>query len=591
MVGQPRFINPVYAISNDIDRDITNLVYSGLMKYDIEGKIVPDLIQDYQIKEGGKVYEIYLRKDVLFHDGEKLTADDVIFTIKTIQNPDFKSPLRTKWLGVEVKKIADYHLEIILKNPYPAFLETLTLKILPAHIWQNVLSQNFPLSPLNLQPIGSGPFRFQGAKIDPSGRIIWLTLKRWQNYYDKKPYLDKIIFYFFDKEEELVRAAKSGKINAFSPYLPQNYHLEGFNQYSFTIPRYFAIFLNPKENKILEKKEAREALNYLTDKTALIESVLSKKGKVVLSPLLPEIYQFEKPSVSYPFDPKKGEELFSRINIKKIDGWFSEVQEAKKLQFSKNLSYGSRGKEVENLQKCLAKFPDIYPEGEITGYFGKKTKEAVIKFQEKYKEEILAPYGLTKGTGKVKRATRKKLNEVCIVSPEKITPIKIILTTVKDPILEKTVQIIKKQWESQGVKTEIETFSISAIREEIIKERKYQALLFGQILGIIPDPFAFWHSSQRVYPGLNLSNYKNTKVDKLLEKARQEKDPQKRKNIYQDIQELLLGDLPAIFLYNPDYIYLVSEKIKGVKGGIIADPSERFTDIENWYIKTKKLWK
>ena len=105
VVGQPRFINPVLA-SSDVDRDLVELTFAGLMRYEKDGRIVPELIKNYQVSENGKIYEITL-KDALWSDGQKITSDDVIFTIKTIQNPDFKSPEIVNWQGVKVEKISE----------------------------------------------------------------------------------------------------------------------------------------------------------------------------------------------------------------------------------------------------------------------------------------------------------------------------------------------------------------------------------------------------------------------------------------------------------------------------------------------------
>ena len=71
VVGQPRFINPVYAASNDPDRDLVNLLFSGLFKYDINGDIAPDLVESYTLEEGGKTYNLSLKEGVLFHDGSR----------------------------------------------------------------------------------------------------------------------------------------------------------------------------------------------------------------------------------------------------------------------------------------------------------------------------------------------------------------------------------------------------------------------------------------------------------------------------------------------------------------------------------------
>src|SRR3989344_520077 len=107
MMGSPRFINPLYAQGSDVDRALVEIIFSGLMKYDGQGQIAPDLAKNLDIKEDGKIYETYLKENLTWHDGEPLTADDIIFTLKTIQNSDYKSPLRGNYLGIEVEKIEE----------------------------------------------------------------------------------------------------------------------------------------------------------------------------------------------------------------------------------------------------------------------------------------------------------------------------------------------------------------------------------------------------------------------------------------------------------------------------------------------------
>ncbi|MCX6721401.1 MAG: ABC transporter substrate-binding protein, partial [Candidatus Staskawiczbacteria bacterium] len=158
VVGQPRFINPIYGETNDIDRTLIDLIYSGLMAYDKNENIANDLVKSYQISEDGKTYTFILKDNLQWQDGMPLTADDVVYTIKTIQNSDYKSPLRANWLNVGVQKISDKSFSFSLSAPYNSFLETCAVKIIPQHIWKNVLPENFTLSAYNLQPIGSGPY-------------------------------------------------------------------------------------------------------------------------------------------------------------------------------------------------------------------------------------------------------------------------------------------------------------------------------------------------------------------------------------------------------------------------------------------------
>ena len=138
IVGSPQYINPILCQTNDTDRDISELIFSGLMKYDSQENLVPDLAERYAIGEGGKIYDFFLRKNILWHDGKPFNADDVVFTFQTIQNPNYKSPLIFNWSGVEIEKIDDWTVRFKLKNAYAPFLNSTTVGILPKHIWVNM---------------------------------------------------------------------------------------------------------------------------------------------------------------------------------------------------------------------------------------------------------------------------------------------------------------------------------------------------------------------------------------------------------------------------------------------------------------------
>ncbi len=582
VIGQPRLINPIFAPANDTDRDLSELIFSGLLKYDYQGKLVPDLAKDYQVSEEGKVFEFNLRENSFWQDGKPLTADDVVFTIKTIQNPDYKSPLRPSWLGVEVEKISDIKVRFTLKNSSAIFLENTTLKILPKHIWQDIDPNNFPLSVFNLKPVGSGPYKIKKIDQAKGGKIISLTLIR-NPYSLRESNLNKITFKFFDSEEDLLKAARNKKIEGFS--LADSAKVSDANFYSFSLPRYFAVFFNPKNQKIFEDQKIIQALNYATNKKEIIEQILDGKGKIVDSPVLPDIYGFNLPQKIYQFDINAAKDLLEKAGFEEGAEGIREkiVKKEIPFQFKGNLKQGSQGAEVQEMQKCLARDETIYPNGEISGYFGQKTKEAVTKFQEKYLEE---------SSGEVLSLTRKKLNEICFPATEqKIQLSFTLILPANQGQLIKAAELLKNQWKAIGAKIEIKTIDIGALEREIIKSRSYEALLFGEILGATPDPFPFWHSSQKKDPGLNLAMYEDDKADKLLEEARQISDKKTRGGKLESFQELFLTKIPVVLLYNPDYLYLASKKIKGVNAGIIADPSKRFSEITNWYIKTKRAWK
>ena len=200
---------------------------------------------------------------------------------------------------------------------------------------------------------------------------------------------------------------------------------------------------------------------------------------------------------------------------------------------------------------------EIFPDGGVTGFYGQDTRDAVIRFQEKYREEILDPNGFKQGTGMVSKSTRAKLNEVCSEIPEiRVEPV-LRITTIDQSLMSQTADLIKTFWENIGIKTEIETYDRVSLERDVIKPRDYDILLFGKAFEAIPDLFPFWHSSQKSEFGLNLTMYQNDEVDKLTEESRISFD----ESLLERIDELIVDDLPAIFIYNPDYLYFISPRI------------------------------
>lgn len=105
IVGQPQHINPVLSLSNNTDDDLSQLIYSSLMKYDSTGNLTNDVTDSYDLSDDKTLYTFRLKNNVLWHDGEKLTAEDIAFTLSLIVDPSYKSPLRYNWQSVETKSI------------------------------------------------------------------------------------------------------------------------------------------------------------------------------------------------------------------------------------------------------------------------------------------------------------------------------------------------------------------------------------------------------------------------------------------------------------------------------------------------------
>ncbi len=165
------------------------------------------------------------------------------------------------------------------------------------------------------------------------------------------------------------------------------------------------------------------------------------------------------------------------------------------------------------------------------------------------------------------------------------------IATADSPDLKLAAEIIKSQWEKLGAKVTVKVFEYGDLYQNIIATRKYDALLFGQSVGKDLDLYAFWHSSQRNSPGLNVALYVNSKVDKLLEDARTMADEDTKDKTYEQFEDIIRQDVPAIFLYSPEFIYITPPKVKNFELSSITSPSDRFYNINKAYITTDNVWK
>ncbi len=598
MVGQPRSINPLYAYSYDIDRSLTELIFSSLMGYDENGNLVPDLIKEYHLADNGRTIEFSIKENVKWSDGEQLNIDDVIFTIHLVQDSDFMSPLRANWQGIEIEKTSEYKGLIKLKQSYSGILEVMAnLKIMPKHIWENAtvldIASNTQYNLLS--PVSSGAYKVSQVEQKNDKTIKSITLVANKNYYDQPAHIQKIQIVFFDNQNDLYNSIKKGAIDAAEIENSLSFDLSknnSLNQYLLQSPSYFNIFLN-NNSGIFKDKNIRVALSESINKQEIIDSCLIGRGTLVDSPLLPNFYdELTNPENAITYNLEKADELLNNAGYALKDGVRQKtLQKSTGFKFTQVMQTGSSGAEVKKLQECLAQDPSIYPSGNVSGNFGTDTKNAVIAFQEKYKDEILTPNGLTNGTGKVSAATIKKLNEVCFVEPAETTVLSFTIKTSDYGPLIAVAKNLKEQLAKIGIQIEIETLD-SLEMKRVIRERDYEALLFGEKLGVIPDPLPYWHSSQVIDPGFNFSLYQNIELDSLLEKQRTYSDPfnPERLKTLQSIQTTLVNDAPAIYLYSPYNIFMANKKIKGINLNKIADSSKIFSTIENWYIGEKRIW-
>jgi peptide/nickel transport system substrate-binding protein len=164
------------------------------------------------------------------------------------------------------------------------------------------------------------------------------------------------------------------------------------------------------------------------------------------------------------------------------------------------------------------------------------------------------------------------------------------LATADVPELVETANKVAEEWRAAGIDVSVQVYPLSEFNTTVLRPREYDAILFGQVIGRSLDLFAFWHSSQRNDPGLNLALYANSKTDKVLASARAELNKATREGLYHSFSETVAEDKPAIFLYSPDFVYIVPATVQNLSLGALTSPSERFLNVYDWYTDTERVW-
>ncbi len=508
VIGSPRFINPLLAIS-DADQDLTRLVYAGLLKATPSGDFIPDLASAWQISEDGRTYTVTIRADAVFQDGTPVTAQDVIFTVGKAQDPALKSPQRAGWDGVSVQESDERTVEFTLRTAYAPFVENLTLGILPKHLWQDVSAEEFPFSELNTTPVGAGPFQVSGVSRSASGIPTTYTLSSFPRYALGAPYLDTLTLRFYQSENDLISALRGGAVEAGSGISPASLEeLKGRSIISAPLDRVFGVFFNQNQSSILREAAVRAALESSIDRADLVETVLGGYGTPVAGPIPPTVSGSIATSSSA--TSTEALALMARNRLVAL-GW----------------------KENEN------------------GFLAKAT-----------------------GSGKSAQAI----------------PLTFTLSTANVPELKAAAEYLKAQWAKVGADVAVQVYEQGDLSENVIRPRKYDALLFGEVVGRGLDLFAFWDSSQRNDPGLNIALYANTTVDAALGKLRTAATDKDRQSLYAQIEAQIEKDIPAVFLYSPDFLYVFPPAIRGLELGFVSVPSDRFLSSSEWYRETEKVW-
>lgn len=289
IIGSFTNANPLYAIG-PVDTAVSQLVFSGLLRYDRQGGVVGDLAKSWQTNQSGSEYTVVLRDNLYWHDGEPLTADDVIFTYETIQNPDTRSPLNSSWQDIKVTKKNDTTIVFTLPGSFSAFPYYLTNGIVPEHHLSGVPASQLRSVPFNtISPVGSGPFQWDELEVvgsSPETREERIALTAFENYGLGRPKMDRFVVRTFREDAAMIDSFERQELDGMAglEYVPDTMSRNDAYDYNFPLASATMTFFRTS-HEVLKELSVRRALVLGVDKSEIMNK-LGYPAKALDGPFL-----------------------------------------------------------------------------------------------------------------------------------------------------------------------------------------------------------------------------------------------------------------------------------------------------------------
>ncbi|RXI26512.1 peptide-binding protein [Aliarcobacter trophiarum] len=466
MSSSPSRLNPILA-NDSASSEIADWLFNGLFKYDKDGNITTEIASSYTFVTPTKLI-VKLKPNVLWHDKERVTSKDVVFTYHKIIDPKVFNSIKSNFKEVEsVKALDELSVEIIYKKPYFKALETWMVGLLPYHILKD--EKDLMTSSFNKNPIGTGSYKLKEFK---TAQDIELVAN--DDFFEGRPKIDKILYKFIPDPNTSFLYLKQKKldIGGLTPMQVKRQIDDGFKD-SFEIlsrPSFGFTYLGFNlENPKFKDIKVRQALSLAINRQELVDILFFGYGEVCNGPFMPDSFAYNE-----------------------------EIKETK-----------------QNLQKA---------------------------------KELLKEAGY---------------DEKNPLSFE-------LITNTGNDIRVNTAQILQYQLEKVGVIMKIRVMEWQAFLNTVVTPRKFETVLLGWSLALMPDAYPLWHSNSAKLGGFNLVNYKNEKIDELIEKGSGTINKDELSVIYKEIFKIIANDLPYLFLYIPDSITAINKDIKNIEPSFIG---------------------
>jgi len=311
LIGSLVRLNPLLNSSNAPDRDVSRLIFSGLMRYDGNGAPQPDLAESWGFSKDGTIYTLNLRKNAVWHDGQPVTADDVIFTLGLIRKGADIIPvdLQDFWKDIEAVRLSDLVVQFRLPEAFAPFPDYLGFGILPKHLLdgksiEQIIDLNF-----NIEPVGTGPYRFDHL-ITENSEIKGIALAAFKDYYGDKPYIDEMVFRYYPDGPAALQAYRDGQVQGIGS-VPQEILQDVLSEQNLQIytarkPELSMVMFNLKnpEAAFLQDPKIRKALLIGLNRQSIVDRLLMGQAVIADGPILPDTWAYYSGLKRVEYDPE-----------------------------------------------------------------------------------------------------------------------------------------------------------------------------------------------------------------------------------------------------------------------------------------------
>lgn len=335
VAGDPQYLNPLLCQTHEVDQDLCALLFRGLTRLDQSGQVVPDLAETWSVTPDGLTYTFRLKPNQLWHDGQPVTADDVVFTVGMMQSPETPvvPDLAELWRTVEVERVDDLTIRFMLTQPFAPFLDYTSIGLLPKHIWQEVPPAELASSPLNATPVGTGPMR--AVQVDAEH----IRLEPNPFFGEQTPYISALEFHFYPDYPSIFAAYTEGNLDGISRILPGDLPIaqerDDLQLFSALESVYVNIVfnLNSPDVSFFQELPVRQALYYGLNRERLVADALQGQGVVADSPLPANNWAYSSDIRHYEYNPDLAKRLLDEAGWTDSDGDGIRDKEGRPLSF------------------------------------------------------------------------------------------------------------------------------------------------------------------------------------------------------------------------------------------------------------------